>query len=593
MNRNVLDRLSDAAIVALCVDGEAWPRSLLATTLIPDKWIGLIERRDGRRWLVPAGEEPKCERGDRLLLVRNRPITVPLCVEDVRAASGHSVCASCELLIRWEARDADLAALGATLLDRGDLSLDGLARAVADGGARAALQNFIRQQPAAKLVHEDVADELFEALRAELKRFLFSAGLTLERLATLKLSSDSLAHEERLQRETAARVERIKSHELVQQAALAATQRRLEGLSGVFEKLKTVASGGEQMQWHDLLPALSPAERGQLLENLWRLTPDRKIAQAVVVVAGGQCLWLDPAAPETVTRRVTLGADLGGLRSVSFNAEKDWLLVGAARGVWALHAQDGTVAGRFEVQGSGSVRTGFNAAAVVGGRLYATHSQSGAWSWSLESPQECRSLLEPRGGVPKTIRALTPLSDGHLALGADNHVRLFDVAGNPLDFPGELTSTVHCLTALDRGIYAGVEDGSLFAFHLDGPDVWVRLHRAGGPFESIQARRWNDLVELVIPAGAQGILGVFSQEGIVAQLVAAPTPIRRAWACDDLVMGLSDYRDRLILLNAHAAERGPRQVPLGRTLGCLVEDACIVTGNPGPDGKDGGAGHVG
>ena len=57
MSREILNRLSDPALVALRCPGSAWGASLFAQTLIPDTWMGLVVRQDGLRRYVPAGED--------------------------------------------------------------------------------------------------------------------------------------------------------------------------------------------------------------------------------------------------------------------------------------------------------------------------------------------------------------------------------------------------------------------------------------------------------------------------------------------------------------------------------------------------------
>ena len=581
MSESVLHRLSDTTLVALCVDGDAWPRSLMSATLIPDKWMGLVERRDGRRWFVPAGEDPKPQRGDKLLLVRNRPITVPLQIAETRAADKHEVSVACEILVRWHAREDELAALRRALPESGELTLDGLAQWVATSDGEAALRQFVRQHPAAKLVHEDVRDALLDLLREALKRLLFTAGMTLERVATCRCSSTSLAREETLRRETAARVERIKSREMVEEAALAATRRRLDDLGGLLDKLKTAAAGDEQMQWHELLPSLSPAERGRLLENLWRVTPDQHTVAAVVVVAGRECVWLDPADPQCVVRRQTLGEDLGGLRSVTFSPERGWLLVGAALGVWALDAGDGEVCGRFEALGAEQSRTGFNAAAIAGDKLFATHSQLGAWCWPLDAPEQAEARLTPIGGVPRAIRAATATGDGRVLVSADDRVHILTADGDGDEILPAAPGMIQCLAVEGQTIYAGTTNGELAALDVDRPDGWTVVHRATAAFESIHPRRWSDLLELVIPAGSAGVRGVYSREGVVARLMDTRVAVRRAWACDDLLVALNDYRDRLIVMRPDAPEQTGSEIPVGRMLGHSVQDVCLVVRHEG------------
>ncbi len=577
MSANILQRLSDETIVALCVPGDDWPRSLLSATLIPDKWMALLERADGRRRFVPSGEDPRPQRDEQLLLVRNRPLVVPLAVQGVVSADDHETDATCELLVRWEARADDLAGLKHALLEAGVVTLDGLARRVQNAGGLAALRSFIRSRPAAELVHEDVSSDLFAQLSGQLKRFTFAAGLTLERLLTARFSSPTLAGQERLQRETAARVAQVESRAVLEQAAAAATQRRLGHVRELLEKIQGATQAGAALQWHELLPALTPVERGKLLESLWRVTPDRRTSVAVAVVVGNECLWLDPATPERIARRLSLEQRYGGLRSISFDEQRGALLIGAARGVWQVSAADGTVTKGFAVTSDELPRTGFNAAAIAGEQLYASHSQLGVWSWPLDGADATEQIFKPIAGVPRAIRAVTATADGCILFAADDTVHLLRPSEESQELMPAAPGEIQCLAVEGHTIYAGTAAGDLVSTHVDRPASWTVVHRAAAPFESIQPRRWTDLLELVVPAGSGGVCGIYTQEGVVARLMDTPVPVRRAWAADDLLVALSEHRDRLIVMRPDAPERSGREVALGRLLGHSVQDACIIT----------------
>jgi hypothetical protein len=83
---------------------------------------------------------------------------------------------------------------------------------------------------------------------------------------------------------------------------------------------------------------------------------------------------------------------------------------------------------------------------------------------------------------------------------------------------------------------------------------------------------------------------------LVARLLTATTPIRRAWACDDTLVGLSENRDRLVVSNANLPERTGVDVPVARLLGRSIQDACIVTARaeePRPPVRADGSGEGG
>jgi hypothetical protein len=575
VSREPLKELTDATLIAVCVAGDAWPRGLLSDNPIPENWMALVIKPDGRRRYVPAGENPRSERGDKLVLARNRPITVPLSVSNCPASQGNLVDGTCELLVRWRPREDDLAALERALLSE-PLTLARLADVVADAGGLVTLRQFIHERPAEKLVREDPRDELLTALRERLKKFAFETGLELDRIAKLKFVSESFERQAALKRDARQRVERIRAAKLVDAAALAATKRRLGDLRDILEHLKSAAAGHEDTQWHQLLPALSPTDRGKLLENLWRLTPDRNVATAIVVVTGNECLWLDPASPERVARRVTLSSELGGLRSVTFAPESNWLLIGAASGVWALDAESGEVATRFVVPDIEPPRTGFNAAAIAGDRLYATSSELGCWSWSLDDPADAKPVLVPEGGVPKRIRTVVATDDGRVLFAADDCIHAYQPEADELAVLSAGSDVIHCLAALEDQLFVGTGDGKLYRVDLNHPDHWWLVQQTTTTLESVQPRRWTDLIELVVPAGPRGISGIYDDEGVVTCLLQSTTPIRRAWACDDVVVGLNQLRDRLVVMNANLPERTGREVRIGQMTGQSVQDACIV-----------------
>ena len=262
MVRDVLKALQEPGLVALRCNGDGWPRGLLSDTPIPDAWMGLVVKPDGRRRLVPAGENPRPDHDDTLVLVRNRAITVPLTVANIPSADGHEVGGTVELLVRWSQRDDDLGALFRNLLTGDDLELADLAQALNMAGAKANLNRFIRDHVAAELVHGDPRDALLDWFRRELQKFLFSSGLILERLGRVELTSDTLARHESVQRTTARRVQELQARDLVERTARAATQKRLDDLGSVLLKLKQTAATDRSLQWRELLPTLTPGERG-------------------------------------------------------------------------------------------------------------------------------------------------------------------------------------------------------------------------------------------------------------------------------------------------------------------------------------------
>ncbi len=576
MGVSILEQLEREDLLALRFRGSDWPRGVFSQTLIPDKWMGLLTKADGRRRFAPAGGDPRPDADDTLMLVRNRPLTVPVVVESAPTSDAHEVHATIELLVRCPARDDELAAFQNTLLERSELTHDQLARAVNKQGVANVLRQYIREHAAEVLVQSDQRNAIIELLRTELKQFLFSAGLELEGLGRCAFESDSFARHAALERQTARRVQELEARNVVEAAAREATHRRLDDLNDILGKLKSAANADGSLQWHELLPSLTPGERNRILENLWRLTPNRTIAREIVVVAGRACAWFGVGAAGGSTRQIQLPDDLGGLRSIAYDQFGGTLLVGAALGVWRLTA-DGEVLAKYAVPDVELPRTGFNEVATSESRLFATHSQLGAWAWTLDDPTAAECLLTVSDGQPRTVRAVTLDEQGRVLIAVDDRVRAFGTDGELLWESPPADGTIHCISPLEQLLYVGTEGGALQRCALDLPQAWTHVHRAHAAIESIVARRWDDLVELVIPSGREGVLGVYGSEGSVSRLMQAPTSIRRVWASDDALVALAGGRDRLFVQRATQTEQEVREVPAARLLGRSVQDVCLVT----------------
>lgn len=569
--QNVLAALADVTLVAVRISGSDWPRSALREAPIPDAWMGLVETRDGRRRYAPAGADPRPDRDGSLLLVRNRAVVVPLAQRGAVSASGDLFDARGEALVRWMPRIEPLAALASALDGEQKLSLAALALRVARDGGDQALLDHIRSAGATDLLEHDQRDALTMRLREGLRRLSFEMGLTVERVMSVSFSSESHARGVARKREVEEETSRIEARRHIEAASLIATRERLDGLGDIFNKLKDVAqaSGG---RWGQLLPALAPAERVRLLQNLWRVAEQRRVTSAILAITSDSLLWIDPHDLQHPSKRVSPPADLGPLRSVIGSGEQ--LLVGAASGVWALRAEDGGVISKLAVTTPTKPRTGFNSVAVGGdGRIYATSSSLGLWAWAIASGEgECILAAE---GAPRAIRALTVGGDGRLLFAVDDCVHTYvPGAAAPLTAMGSSEDIIHGLGLAGRRVYAGIADGRLMRADLDQPSSWTTVQRFASAVESVQTRHWDDLVEVVIAAGDQGVLGVFDEQAAVVPLLRAGSSIRRAWAGDDLIVGLSAARDRLwVQLDDGGA---PQEAPIARLAGRSIQDVALV-----------------
>lgn len=575
MPDDILRQLQNPTLLAIRVSGGDWPRALLSSTLIPDAWQGLVETRDGRRRFVPAGEDPQPDRDATLLLARSRRLAIPISASGLLSADGDDFAIDGELLTHWEPDLNQLAALLRQIPGSGELTQQHLFDALQTGGGAETLRRFCHERPSGALAAGDPRPDIETALREGLARFLFEYGLTLDRVTRVTVVSRAFTRRQAEQHAGRREIERIAARELLQQAALSAATKRLDLVGGLLEQMRG-AAGGDERGWRGLLPSLTPTERGQLLENLWRVTPNRQIATALLVVAGADLCWLDPNQPTRVTRTFSAPDDLGPLRSVRYDANRAWVLLGAARGVWVIDVETAEVMRKYEAECADTPRTGFNDALIAGDFLYATHSQLGCWRWTLAGDQR-EPLLIPAHGAPRSVRALALAEDGRVLFAADDCVMSVASDANDAETLCSADNVIFCLALDGETLYAGTADGALRKAELAYPETWSRVGQIHGAMEAIALRRWTDLVEIITPANISGVQAIYPQENVVTRLFDTPTPVRRVWASDDCVVALSERRDRLYVATAAGAPDFASEAPLSRMLGRSIQDVCLVT----------------
>ena len=569
--------LDDPHVLAVRMPARDWPRRLLARQPVPDKWVALASWPDGRRKLVVAGQAPPDDDDATLLLVRRRPIEIELTVEDAPAADDHLCTATCRLILRWPENADELAALERTLLTDETLTAAGLARTVAEQGGRAALRAFVRSKPARELIESDVSAGLLEHLREALKPLSFRSGCVLERVAALEVASPGFRRQRRREHETRTRIEALRNRELIEQARLAAAERRLDAVRSLIDRLRDVADEAPG-SWTQLVAALAPAERGTLLSELWRISPGRMQTQAIIAVTERDCVWLDPSQPERIARRVTLPPELGGLRSVQHDPRSNTLLVGSAIGVWVLDAETGEARRTLRVPDPPRVRTGFNAAVRVGPYVVATHSQLGCWWWLAEADGEPYTVQQPPAGPLIGIRSVQPLDDEHFVFASGEAVLRVHTDWPTPRLVTRVGSTIRSLAVFDGRAYIGTDDGRVLTVDPRADDATAEpLHAAGEPLESLVVRRWFDVLELLLPAGRSGVLAVYPEHGLTSRLLAAATPIRRVRAADDCVVALSRGYDRLSVRTPATPDSEGVTVPLAAMASSLIQDVNLVT----------------
>ncbi len=616
------ERLADATLLALRAPAAAWPRGLLSAALIPDGWMSLVEAADGRRWFVPAGEDPRPPTGGALTLVRNRPLQIPLPVTTAAAVCGAECTASGDVLLRWSAREDELAALAALLAGQadGELRSGRLAEWLDTRGGRAALRTFIQAHDATTLIDHDQRTAALAALRAGAQEFAFFAGFEFVEVVRLEMRSPALAARRAEEQAETAALAAQASAARIRSAAIESARQELRDAAKLLSEAR--AAAGEHPLF-EVLAGVAPARRAVLLQNLWRLVPRTMETSAILVLTSDRLAWLSPAPPHDVEHTVSLPGDLGPARALLADGERHTVWIGAAQGVWRLALSDGRPLACYPLPHPPTGPSRVNALLRTDENLYFSHGELGLWRLAWRTPGEQSGGAAgdssnhagqvARCGGTAPARALSPLpsSPGSFILARPTTIELRSAAGENVETIAAppAAGRIHALAASSGAIFAATEQGGVLRADIAKPQsarvrdhdhaamtaanarsaerplqkaAWVTVAKPGVPVESLMLRQLADVDELIFPAGAQGIRAIYPTQhsssggAIETVLLAPPWPVRRVFAGADVLIALSAGRDRVALLESKAETSQPAERLLAQELGQRIEDIAPV-----------------
>ncbi|MDX2198020.1 MAG: hypothetical protein SF069_03505 [Phycisphaerae bacterium] len=588
-----LKLLSDPDTIAFRLRGRDWPRALLrGAEPVPEGWAALVESEQGAQRIFAPGSAIDVAPHDAVTLVRRTEHALTIALS-ATTADHETVETRCRLTIDSPFTAGDLASMAAWAASAASQRID-FDRVQSEVSQQLidALQRHARQHDAAWLV--DTANRatierwLSEAARAiEFERGLRAARMELEQPRCPRLEQ-ARAETRSFEQQQAAIARRTE----LERASRAAAAERLRETAAMLDRLR---GEGGQRGLREILHATPTADRARLLSQLWHAGASLSTTSAIVAVGGGTLVVVALNAPAAAARRVPLPDSLGGLSAVHVDAERNTYWIGAERGLWRVSSlDDGTPPKAYSISASPRRRAGVNSIVIAAGRVYATHSGVGLWSWIIESPappdgdgaaSRAEWTPSPNANV-NGVRGATLLRDGRLAFAVDGqvfslspHAETNRAATPPVPFSPPAAARIRTLAASQDSLFAGLSDGAIASLPLSSPTRWAELDRIDGPVASLAVRRWFEIDELLIPAGRRGVVAHYG-DGASATLLPAPAtaagaaPIDRVWAVEDVLVGLSQDLGRAYLLRR--GEEAVAQVAIARLLGAAVEDICLV-----------------
>lgn len=556
--------------------------SFLSRSLVlPPECAALVWPETGPARIALPGATIDADGVVRLVVVRTTPLNLEYEFTRRASADGFDTAAKVGLQVRVVPERTELTAFCDHLLgSRATVTLDAL-RSHCSEAVHSAVTAFTKARKAAELLSPESWPE-FDKLLAELfKPVGFASGLEL--VGGIRITIDSLdfaraADAERVQK---IRTERIAADQKLREIAADARRDRLTELAETLDRLQNMAEKNKGSSLVELIRAFDPTQRGGLYQALLARQRGKGEKTSVLVVAGEELLWFDPAAPGKPTRRLSLSSDVGPLRSVRAATweGKPVVLVGAKRGVHLLQTeQDPRQTYAFDMPKA--LRGGVNAAAIAGERLFATHSEAGLIEWALRKTDQFKMPHAEKFEGAKSVRDIHADEKGLVWMAVDRRVVGIDPA--PESKPIEMTApaNVTVLTLADGGVYAGLESGQIVTWRIGSPEIRDSLRAAcGNAVESIGYLEGGGVPRLLV-ADRRPYLEMMIPGDAVSTKYAAGQSMRWGLVAGEWVAGVNDRRDQLIFWRIEDPAEPAAVVSIGQLCGHTVQDMAVFTEPP-------------
>jgi hypothetical protein len=255
------------------------------------------------------------------------------------------------------------------------------------------------------------------------------------------------------------------------------------------------------------------------------------------------------------------------------------LLLGAATGVYRWPIDRAEPDRIWRVPGASSVRGGFNAVAVAGDRVFATHSELGLWEWNVDDSTPARRRFESMTASAKTVRHVH-FFEGSLYFSTDDRIVHFlasDSEDRPTSIHTGSSATITALCVTPEGPFAGNSKGKILHWP-NGRDSAPELLHHGSHRAAESIGQWSShgVRRLVFADTSLHVHARVLGDSFVCRYEAGGQTLRRVEIAPDLLVATNDLRDRLICWAPGQPSQPTATIGVSRLCGQSVQDVCLV-----------------
>lgn len=550
---------------------------------VPAGWAAMLRYREGDLAYKPAGTDIQAADIMEITFVRTGALTMTFEADNLSSKDGFSCAAGVRLQVAVAPQASEVAGFAKTVMGTAcTADLATLQRYLHEPVTRAVTQ-FAADLPAETLMKHTDAQAFAALLSETLGPVCFAAGLVVQPGVQVRFESGSFDRVMAQRDAAAVARDEQKVQQQIQAALYHAQCQHLDHLRGLLEQLKQVAEDTPGVGLGPLLQTFNERERGQLYQTLWHAVPCTQPTQWLLAVTQGELLAFDPSELNEPARRVSFGDELGLLRSVKVQRGegRQWILIGAAQGVYLADWERLDQPRAFGFTPGGPLRGGINSASLGGDRVLATHSEVGLLSWPIDGGA-MELLLQEQTANARTVRFVRCEEGGRVWLTVDERIYAFPAgdwkAEQLREYAGS-GSTISSLAVHREGVFAGTQAGDLWRWPIHRPSEPELLVRGTGrPVEGLAVVETAGVSHVVYADGSPGLNARVLGDAYVCRYEAAGRNLRWALAGEDLLIAVNDLRDRVLLWQPHHPQAPLRQVNIGRLCGQQVQDVERICG---------------
>lgn len=567
--------------VALMVAPAAVFGVLNRSLRLPHDVAALIRGDLGERRACPPGGTLTAEGADALLLIRLKPVDVRIEQWTVSSADHFPCVASVGFAVTPVGETGEMSSFEKRVVGRWfGVDVGGVGRYFEEA-ARSGLAAAAEGRGVEALIEPRRREDVTADVAAAIRPAAFAAGMRVDGPIEVRFDSPLYRQSLRARTESKRLRDDFVLHERLAEARETARRKRAEHLAELLDRMREESHRVPGLVLSDLLKSFAEPDRAELYQALLGTNEVRSATRWVVVGSGDAILHFDPQSMGEPAKRRPMGGDVGPIRSVQSHVDASGfrrLFVGAATGVYELGAEGDGEAKPYRADSNGSVRGGFNAVALLGEVILATHSELGLVRWQRGTHDAGKAIRasETRGAA--TVRGVqVQYRDVYYAV--DNEIVRFSadrLEGDSTRYVGS-ASSITAFVAAEDGVYAGNADGEILHWPAEAAErPSIIVAGSGRPIESVVIHAFPGLRRLLHTNGSAGVSVRVLGDTLTSRYEAGGQTVLRAEAASDLIVGTTELRDRLICWLPSDTGKPHSIATVGRLTHHSIQDVCLI-----------------